>query len=73
MLSEATANFNGLTKSKKVIFTNMKTGEILTFNSYREPSSSLNVSRNTINKYIDTSLLYKKIYKISSAAFAPEG
>lgn len=69
ILNEATANFNRLTKSKKIFIKNIETGEISTFNSRpigeREASNTLNISRSTISKYMNTSLLYKKKYKIS--------
>lgn len=67
-LREGTSKFNRLTKSKKVIFTEIETGINLEFNSWREASINLKISRNTIKKYINTSNLYKGNYKISTNA-----
>jgi group I intron endonuclease len=51
-LREGTSKFNRLTKSKKVIFTEIETGFKLEFNSWREASIKLKISRNTIKKKI---------------------
>jgi len=57
-ISAGMANFNVLTKSKKVVFTDIETQERLSFVSYRDASLKMNISRNTINKY----LLSKEVY-----------
>lgn len=56
--------FNVLTKSKKVVFTNIETNERLIFNSFRDASLNMKISRNTIKKYIISKEIYGK-YKIS--------
>jgi len=58
------AKFNVLTKSKKIVFTNIETQEIFTFVSMREASLKMNISRNTISKYLLSKEVYGK-YKIS--------
>lgn len=63
-ISAGMANFNILTKGKKVVFTNIETHETLSFASLREASLKMNISRNTINKYILSQEVYGK-YKIS--------
>ena len=68
-LSEATSNFNRLTKSKKLIISDMETGSLwgdVEFYSWREAALNFKISRNTIKKYIDTCNLFKSKYKISS-------
>ena len=59
------ANFNILTKGKKVIFTNIETNEKLEFFSMREASTLMRVSRNTILIYLKSQKLYRGKYKIS--------
>ena len=56
--------FNVLTKSKKVVFTNIETNEKLVFNSFRDASLNMKISRNTINKYLVSKEIYGK-YKIT--------
>ena len=63
-ISAGMANFNILTKSKKIVFTNIETQEIFTFVSMREASLKMNISRNTITKYLLSKEVYGK-YKIS--------
>ena len=59
------ANFNILTKGKKVIFTNIETNEKLEFFSIREASTLMRVSRNTILIYLKSQKLYRGKSKIS--------
>ena len=42
------ANFNVLTKSKKLMFTNVETHEIIRFDSFRDAALEMKISRNTI-------------------------
>lgn len=42
------ANFNILTKGKKVVFTNIETHETLSFVSIRDAALKMSVGRNTI-------------------------
>lgn len=63
-ISAGTANFNVFTKSKKVVFTDIETQERLSFVSYRDASLKMNISRNTINKYLLSKEVYGK-YKIT--------
>jgi hypothetical protein len=63
-ISAGMANFNVSTKSKKVIFTDIETQERLSFVSYRDASLKMNISRNTINKYLVSKEVYGK-YLIS--------
>ena len=60
--------FNVLTKSKKVVFTNIETNEKLVFNSFRDASLNMKISRNTINKYLVSKEIYGK-YKITLTQF----
>jgi group I intron endonuclease len=52
------------TKSKKILFTNIETKEVLSFNSMRDAALEMKVSRNTITKYILNRKAYGK-YKIT--------
>lgn len=63
-ITAGTVIFNILTKSKKVVFTNIETNEILIFNSFRDASLNMKISRNTINKYLVSKKIYGK-YKIT--------
>lgn len=63
-ISAGMANFNILSKGKKVVFTHIETHETLSFISFRDASLKMNISRNTINKYILSQEVYGK-YKIS--------
>lgn len=56
--------FNVLSKSKKVVFTNIETNEKLVFNSFRDASLTMKISRNTMNKYLVSKEIYGK-YKIT--------
>ena len=56
--------FNVLTKSKKVVFTNIETNERLVFNSFRDASLNMKISRNTINRYLSSKEIYGK-YRIT--------
>jgi NUMOD1 domain-containing protein len=51
-LSKGKANFNRLSKSKKLYFTNIETDTKLEFSSWREAAVKLKISRNTIKKFI---------------------
>ena len=56
------AKFNVLTKSKKIVFTNIETQEIFTFVSMREASLKMNISRNTISKYLLSNCISTNIH-----------
>jgi biotin operon repressor len=53
-----------LTKSKKLIFTNIETNETLHFSSFRDAALKMKMSRNTISKHIKNQEPFG-IYKIS--------
>jgi group I intron endonuclease len=63
-ISAGMANFNVLTKSKKLVFTNVETHETIRFASFRDAALKMKVSRNTISKYIKSQKPYGK-YKIT--------
>lgn len=58
------AKFNVLTKSKKLVFTNVETQEIIKFVSFRDAADKMKISRNTIKKHLNSEELYGK-YKIT--------
>jgi predicted DNA-binding protein (UPF0251 family) len=58
------ANFNIRTKGRKIVFTNIETQEVITFISMRDAALKMNISRNTIKKYLASREVYGK-YKIS--------
>lgn len=64
-LSEGTSKFNRLTKSKKVIITDIETGVQIEYSSWREAAINFKISRNTIKNYINTSNLFKGKYKLN--------
>ena len=51
-ISAGMANFNILTKGKKVVFTNIETQETFSFVSIRDAALKMKIGRNTIKKYI---------------------
>ena len=51
-ISAGTANFNILTKGKKVVFTNIETQVTFSFVSIRDAALKMKIGRNTIKKYI---------------------
>lgn len=63
-ISAGMANFNILTKGRKIVFTNIETQEVLTFISMRDAVLKMNIGRNTITKYLSSQEVYGK-YKIS--------
>lgn len=63
-ISAGMANFNILTKGRKIVFTNIETQQVITFISIRDAALKMNISRNTINKYLASKEVYGK-YKIS--------
>lgn len=63
-ISAGMANFNILTKGRKIVFTNIETQEVLTFISMRDAALKMNISRNTNTKYLSSQEVYGK-YKIS--------
>ena len=65
-ISDGMAKFNVLTKSKKLIFTNIETNDTLHFSSFRDAALKMKMSRNTISKHIKNQEPFG-IYKISLA------
>jgi predicted DNA-binding protein (UPF0251 family) len=63
-ISAGMAKFNVLTKSKKLVFTNVETQEIIKFVSFRDAADKMKISRNTIKKHLNSEELYGK-YKIT--------
>jgi hypothetical protein len=59
------ANFNRLSKSKKVYLTNIKINIKFKIIFWREAAVKLKISRNTIKKFINTSNLLKEKYLIN--------
>lgn len=64
-ISKGMANFNILTKGKKVVFTNIETKETLTFLSMKDAALKMKMSSNTIKKYALNNEVYNNKYKIS--------
>lgn len=67
-ISAGMAKFNVLTKGKNIVFINLETDEKFFFNSFRDASLNMKISRNTISKYI----LSKKSYGKYRITFAEE-
>ena len=59
-ISAGMAKFNVLTKGKKIVFINLETDEKLFFDSIRDASLNMKISRNTISKYILSQRSYGK-------------
>lgn len=57
-ITDGMVKFNIETKSKKILFTDIETKEVLSFNSMRNAALEMKISRNTIMKY----LLNRKAY-----------